>query len=86
MKTDMSQKWKLYKNLPSYRLVQTALPAQSLAYILTIIFFLSVLILLYVPWQQTTMGFGRVVAYAPLDRQQLIESPIAGRVVKWHVV
>lgn len=85
MKTDMSKKWKLYKNLPSYRLVQTALPAQSLAYILTIIFFLSVIILLYVPWQQTTMGFGRVVAYAPLDRQQVIDSPISGRVVKWHV-
>ncbi|MCW7491752.1 HlyD family secretion protein [Leptospira sp. 2 VSF19] len=85
MKTDMSQKWKLRKNLPSYRLVQTALPAQSLAYILTFIFFLSVIILLYVPWQQTTMGFGRVVAYAPLDRQQVIESPISGRVVKWHV-
>ncbi|EMY71395.1 HlyD family secretion protein [Leptospira vanthielii] len=81
----MSKKWKLYKNLPSYRLVQTALPAQSLAYILTIIFFLSVIILLYVPWQQTTMGFGRVVAYAPLDRQQVIDSPISGRVVKWHV-
>ncbi|WP_210413530.1 HlyD family secretion protein [Leptospira levettii] len=81
----MSPKWKLRKNLPSYRLVQTALPAQSLAYILTVIFFLSVLILLYVPWQQTTMGFGRVVAYAPLDRQQVIESPISGRVVKWHV-
>ncbi|MCW7505516.1 HlyD family secretion protein [Leptospira sp. 1 VSF14] len=85
MKTNMSPKWKLRKNLPSYRLVQTALPAQSLAYILTVIFFLSVLILLYVPWQQTTMGFGRVVAYAPLDRQQVIESPISGRVVKWHV-
>ncbi|XDD42959.1 HlyD family secretion protein [Leptospira sp. WS60.C2] len=81
----MSPKWKLRKNLPSYRLVQTALPAQSLAYILTVIFFLSVLILLYVPWQQTTMGFGRVVAYAPLDRQQVIESPISGRVLKWHV-
>ncbi|PKA22902.1 transporter [Leptospira sp. mixed culture ATI2-C-A1] len=85
MKTNISPKWKLRKNLPSYRLVQTALPAQSLAYILTVIFFLSVLILLYVPWQQTTMGFGRVVAYAPLDRQQVIESPISGRVVKWHV-
>lgn len=85
MKTNMSPKWKLRKNLPSYRLVQTALPAQSLAYILTVIFFLSVLILLYVPWQQTTMGFGRVVAYAPLDRQQVIESPISGRVLKWHV-
>ncbi|TGK51309.1 HlyD family efflux transporter periplasmic adaptor subunit [Leptospira bouyouniensis] len=85
MNTNMSPKWKLRKNLPSYRLVQTALPAQSLAYILTVIFFLSVLILLYVPWQQTTMGFGRVVAYAPLDRQQVIESPISGRVVKWHV-
>ncbi|MDF3820784.1 HlyD family efflux transporter periplasmic adaptor subunit [Leptospira sp. 96542] len=85
MKTNQVKKWKLRQDLPSYRLVQTAVPAQSLAYILTVIFFLTILILIYVPWQQTTMGFGRVVAYAPLDRQQVIESPISGRVVKWHV-
>ncbi|MCZ8341420.1 MAG: HlyD family efflux transporter periplasmic adaptor subunit [Leptospira sp.] len=85
MKTSTTRKWKLRHDLPSFRLVQTAVPAQSLAYLLTLIFFLSILILIYVPWQQTTMGFGRVVAYAPLDRQQVIESPISGRVVKWHV-
>lgn len=85
MKHTQTRKWKLRHDLPSYRLVQTALPAQSLAYLLTLIFFLTILILVYVPWQQTTMGFGRVVAYAPLDRQQVIESPIGGRVVKWHV-
>jgi adhesin transport system membrane fusion protein len=77
--------WHLRDSLPSFRLVQTAKPAQSLAYILTILFFVTLVILFFLPWQQTTTGLGRVVAYAPLDRQQLIESPIQGRVVKWHV-
>jgi len=80
-----SVQWDLKKNLPTYRLVQTAKPAQSLAYMLIGIFFVALFVLIYVPWQQTTMGFGRVVAYAPLDRQQVIESPINGRIVKWHV-
>ncbi|MCZ8155298.1 MAG: HlyD family efflux transporter periplasmic adaptor subunit [Leptospira sp.] len=78
-------RWHRKDTLPSFRLVQTAKPAQSLAYILTILFFVTIVILVLIPWQQTTMGFGRVVAYAPLDRQQLIESPINGRVMKWHV-
>ncbi|MDZ4728090.1 MAG: HlyD family efflux transporter periplasmic adaptor subunit [Leptospira sp.] len=78
-------KWNFKETLPAYRLVQTAKPAQSLAYILFVLFFITIMILAFLPWQQTTMGFGRVVAYAPFDRQQLIESPINGRVVKWHV-
>jgi membrane fusion protein, adhesin transport system len=50
-------------------------------------FFLTVFIcLIFVPWQQTVSGSGRVVAYAPLDRQQFIEAPIEGRIVKWSVV
>ncbi|MCB1140893.1 MAG: HlyD family efflux transporter periplasmic adaptor subunit [Leptospiraceae bacterium] len=39
-----------------------------------------------VPWQQTIYGTGRVVAYAPLDRQQFIEAPIDGRIVHWHIM
>jgi len=54
----------------------------------TIISFFVIIIfcLIFVPWQQTVFGTGRVIAYAPLDRQQFIEAPIDGRIVKWYVV
>jgi multidrug efflux pump subunit AcrA (membrane-fusion protein) len=39
--------------------------------------------MIFVPWQQTTKGSGRVVAYFPTERPQTIESPIYGRVVQW---
>ncbi|MCE9501676.1 MAG: HlyD family secretion protein [Leptospira sp.] len=51
-----------------------------------IIFIVSVLILVFVPWQQTSYGQGKVVAFAPLDRQQNIDAPVDGRVKHWHVV
>lgn len=38
-----------------------------------------------VPWQQNTRGKGRVIAYAPVERQQAVEAPIEGRVARWHV-
>ncbi len=38
---------------------------------------------LVAPWQQTVAGTGRLIAYAPLDRQQIVEAPIDGRVVRW---
>ncbi len=37
------------------------------------------------PWQQNVTGSGRLIAYAPLERQQSIEAPIEGRVVHWFV-
>jgi multidrug efflux pump subunit AcrA (membrane-fusion protein) len=39
----------------------------------------------FLPWQQTSVGAGRVVAFSPVDRQQDINSPIEGRVQRWHV-
>lgn len=41
--------------------------------------------LVLVPWQQSAPGTGRVIAYAPLERQYAIEAPIDGRVQTWHV-
>lgn len=41
--------------------------------------------LLFTPWQQSVRGPGRVVAYAPLERQQAVEAPIDGRVDHWYV-
>lgn len=40
---------------------------------------------LWLPWQQSVRGAGRVIAYAPVDRQQAIEAPFDGRIVRWHV-
>lgn len=48
-------------------------------------FLLLFLGLALLPWQQVALGYGRVVAYSPVDRQQDINSPIDGRIQRWHV-
>ena len=35
------------------------------------------------PWQQSVKGTGKVIAFAPDERQQVIEAPIKGRIVQW---
>ncbi len=45
----------------------------------------TILVLGFVPWQQTAYGTGQVVAYAPLERQQVVEAPFEGRVIAWYV-
>lgn len=40
---------------------------------------------LFIPWQQTAVGDGRVIAFAPGERMQLITSNVDGRVEKWFV-
>ncbi len=46
---------------------------------------LLVLVLVFAPWQQSVPGSGRVIAYAPLERQQIVEAPIEGRIREWYV-
>lgn len=53
---------------------------------LLIIFFLFMMIfLIIIPWQQTSTGSGRVIAYKPQDRVQNIHASVAGRIKKWFV-
>jgi adhesin transport system membrane fusion protein len=59
--------------------------ARVLARLVVVGLMLIVLSLIFVPWQQNLPGEGRVIAYAPLERQQFIEAPIEGRIQKWHV-
>jgi multidrug resistance efflux pump len=40
----------------------------------------------FVPWQQTVRGTGRVIAFNPLDRRANIEAPVEGRVRRVFVV
>lgn len=43
------------------------------------------LAMLFVPWQQNIKASGRVLAFAPLEREQTIKAPLGGRVVRWRV-
>lgn len=40
----------------------------------------------FVPWQQSVSGAGRLVAFAPMERQQVMDAPVDGRVERWHVM
>ena len=60
--------------------------ARTGAWLLLIVLGLVVLCLTVVPWQQNSAGRGRVVAFAPNDRQQTIDAPVEGRVARRHVV
>lgn len=74
-----------YPLLPSMSQVGEYIPARRIAWILVIVFVVLAGALAYLPWQQNISGSGRVIARAPLERQQTISAPVDGRVIKWHV-
>lgn len=41
--------------------------------------------LIAVPWQQSVFGKGEVTVFSPMNRPQMIQSQIDGRILKWHV-
>jgi biotin carboxyl carrier protein len=60
-------------------------PIKSLPKIILIFLLLVSLILCLTPWQQTSKGFGNIIASDPNDRAQTISAPINGRIKKWYV-
>jgi adhesin transport system membrane fusion protein len=46
---------------------------------------LTVVALALLPWQQSSRGEGQVIAYSPVERQQVVQAPIGGRIVRWLV-
>lgn len=59
--------------------------ARLLAVLLLLAFVGSLVGLAFTPWRQNVTAHGRLVAYAPLERQQPIQAPISGRVTRWFV-
>lgn len=66
-------------------LVPAARAPRTLARLLLAAVAVTALVLWATPWQQTSPGAGRVVAYVPEERQQNVEAPIEGRVLRWYV-
>ncbi len=46
----------------------------------------ALLVLTFTPWQQSATGGGKVIAYSPSEREQNIEAPIEGKLVRWYVL
>ena len=82
----MSVRTSAYPLLPSMADVKGYAPARRLAWILVVLFVFLLVALALTPWQQSISGTGRVIAFAPLERQQTLSAPVDGRVVRWHVV
>ncbi|MFN8578669.1 MAG: HlyD family efflux transporter periplasmic adaptor subunit [Candidatus Sericytochromatia bacterium] len=78
-------KLEMIEQLPSLGTVRTSKNIKMLSFVLFSFFLAFVLIVIYMSWLQTLPGIGRVIAYAPLERQQNIEAPIEGRIMKWYV-
>jgi multidrug efflux pump subunit AcrA (membrane-fusion protein) len=74
------------QELPMMRSARTPHSARVLGAILAVLLVMGALGLVVVPWQQSVRGHGRVVAYAPIERQQTVAAPIDGRVVDIRVM
>lgn len=66
--------------------VRTGRFARWVGRLLLVAVFLLPVGLAVVPWQQTVNGRGRVVAFAPAERKQVVTALVGGQVKKWHVV
>ena len=64
---------------------QTRPIASRIARSLLTLLLLLMIFLALTPWQQNVRGAGRVVAYSPSERQQVISAPVEGRVSRWLV-
>jgi len=69
-------------DLAALKAVRPPHALRKLAVALALLFFTLPIALLLVPWQQNVSGTGRVTAFNPLDRTQIIPAPVTGRLVR----
>jgi multidrug resistance efflux pump len=69
--------------LPSMELVKSSRFARRMAKLLVFLMTTGLAFLVMAPWQQSVKGTGNVIAFAPLERTQVIEAPVKGRIVDW---
>ncbi|MEZ6068009.1 MAG: HlyD family efflux transporter periplasmic adaptor subunit [Planctomycetaceae bacterium] len=69
--------------MPALRLARSSRFARRIARFLFVLLVVTILMMAFAPWQQSVKGTGNVVAFAPLERQQVIEALIKGRIHRW---
>lgn len=76
-----------YAQIPEEMLELHELPevARLLSRLLIVFFLFMVFFMLTIPWQQTSQGSGRVMAFRPQDRVQNVHATVSGRIKQWFV-
>jgi len=68
---------------PSLQLAKSSRWARSMSKWMGLLLVVIICFTAFAPWQQFVGGSGRVVAFDPLQREQIVQSPISGRVARW---
>jgi len=68
--------------LPSLKLARSSRFARTIGKSLFVSLVIGTFIVALAPWQQSVKGTGNVIAYATTERQQTIETPIKGKIVR----
>jgi len=74
-----------FEPFTNFNNINTPKPLKVLPKIILTFFGLGIIILCLTPWQQTSKGFGNIIASDPNHRAQNISAPINGRIKKWYV-
>jgi len=69
--------------MPSLRLARSSRIARLCGRVLLATLIFLFFLVAFAPWQQSITGTGNVIAYSPGERQQVIETPIKGRIERW---
>ena len=69
----------------SLRLVAQQRAGHRIAALLALLVAAVAACLIFVPWQQTVVGYGQVIIFDAMNRPQNIEAQIPGRIVEWRV-
>lgn len=69
--------------LPALRLTRSSRRVRMIAQFVFAALVVTIFLLTFAPWQQSVSGAGNVLAFAPDQRQQVIEAPIYGRIIRW---
>jgi len=72
-------------HLQSLEKVKTPKNSVGLMIFLMTLLVISIVMLLFVPWQQTVSGSGKVTSFNVAARPQTIQAVINSRIIKWYV-
>ena len=70
------------EDFPALRLARSARAVRRLGRVLLVLLFVSVLAMLFAPWQQSVRGEGAIVAFDPFERPQDVQAPVKGRIAE----
>ncbi len=74
-----------FKTYESLKAVQSKSGYGVIAILLSITLVSITIMLIYVPWQQSVAGTGKIIIFSPMQRPQNIEAQIPARLKHWYV-